>query len=192
MENTIKVEFTVKMDKTIYENSPWKTREEFLYIVILNHMDADLGIHKGFAEKMESPKKENYETFIKCLEGMKDSVNKSIKHEVVNVHENIEEVKVSFSFKYYETPTVTAERTVEGFIFVTPLSEVTTAIEDIERAKKIPGKVPEDKKEQVENAIKMFTHAINFMEEAKSSLIVTKDGVDLGNIFEATKQKPKM
>lgn len=192
MKSTIKTEFTVKMDKSIYENSPWKTKEEFFDIVVINHVDADLNLFKRFAEEEEGEKKENYKIFIKCVQEMKESINKSIQYDILNVNDNIEEVKISFSFKYYETSTMSAARTVEGLIFMTPLSEITSAVEDIERMKQMPGKIPEDKKEQVDNAIKIFNHAANFMEEAKSSLIVTKDGVDIGNIFEPTKQKLKM
>lgn len=191
MANIIKVEFTSKIDKSIYENSPWKTKEEFFKDLIINHVDTDLKFFKRESEKMKGKQKQNYELFIQSLGEMKDSIHNSIQYEVLGLEDNIQELKISFSFKYYETKIITPERMVEGFIFMTPMQDIKIFAEDLEKMKEQPGRVPEEEKEKVDSAIKMFYAAIEFMDNAKSSLIATKDGVEMKEIFNTLNKKLK-
>lgn len=192
MQHNINVEFTSTIDKTIYEKSVWNTKEEFFEKIILPHVDTDLKLFKREVKNMKGKQKAGYETVIQTLSEMKQSMYDTIKYEVLSEENNIENLKVSFHFKYYPTDIMTAQKTVELFIFTTPIQDIKITSESFENLKKIPGRIPEEEKEKVDNAISLFHAVVEFMENAKSNVLVTKDGVELKGIFSDVVKKHKM
>jgi hypothetical protein len=180
MENNIKLEFTVKMDKAIYEESPWNTKEKFFQKMVIGTVGSDVGFFKRDIKKMEGQQKEDYKIFLKTLKEMKGSINKSINYELVNTNENIEEVKINLSFKLYETPVIDVKRLVESFFFIACIQDNREAVRELEILTKNPTKffkfLHRDQ-EKINNTIKMLNHTADFMEEAEKSLVVYKDGV---------------
>lgn len=192
MEHTLKVELTSSIDKTIYEKSPWNTKQKFFQEVIITHVDTDLKLFKRELKNMKGKQKEGYETVIKTLSDMKQSIYDTIDYEVLSEKDNIENLKISFNFKYYLTQIMTPQKTVELFIFTTPMQDINITRESFENLKKIPGRIPEEEKEKVDNAISLFHTAVDFMQNAKSNLLVTQDGVELIGIFSNLSKKAKM
>lgn len=177
MQHTVGVEMLVQMNKAIYEATPWNTREKAFHTAIIEQVDSDLNFFKRNAQSKDGSAREDYENFIKCLAGMKHSITKSLQCELLNVDGNIEEVKVKFEFPYYDTSIISVERTVESFIFITPVQDNYKDAEDFSKA--LESIEDMAKKQNAQNVIKLFEHAAEFMEQAKTSLVIYKDGVAL-------------
>lgn len=191
MEHTIKLEVTSTIDKTIYENSPWKNKKQCFQDLLLSHMDDDLGLFKRESKNLDKEQQEGYEILIKSLSKMKKSINKSIVYEVLNVDNNIETLKISFSFNYIPTPVMTPQKMVENFIFTTPIQEVKITGEIVKMMLEKPGRVPDKDKQKAEKSLELFDALEQFMEKAKSTLVVLDNDVELKNIFTAKKKKLK-
>lgn len=189
MENTVKIEFTSTIDKTIYENSMWSTKEAFFEEVILIHIDNDLKRFKRESERSNQKEKQEYDVLIQTVENMKQSILNSITYEVVDLQENRESIKIGFTFKHYDTHIMSVERVIENFIFNTPIQDLKTTAQSFETMKAIPGRVPESEKQKVDGAIILFESAVDFMEDAKSNLTVTVNGIELKNIFTELNKK---
>jgi hypothetical protein len=166
MQKTVNVEFNVRLDKSIYQSSPWNTKESFFERLVLNHVDSDYNFFVKEHARMESPKKEEFSGLVQTLKEIKSSIKQSIKYQVVNTVDNIEEVKISFSFNYYATPLCDIDETVNTFIFNKTIKSNSYTAKDITR-------FPDSsKKNVIEAGVKMYNHVASFMEEAKSSLVI--------------------
>jgi hypothetical protein len=168
MEKTINIEFTTTMDRSVYEDSPWKTKEGFFKQMVVSHIDKDAKLYANVSAKMESPEKETYSGLVQTLKEIKANINNSIQYELLSVKDNMEEVKISFNFQYYENPIFSKDQLVEKIIF-------NQSIKDSKFfAERLPKMDHGATKEKLDSAVKMYNHVADFMEKAKSSLVVTE------------------
>ena len=171
MEHNIYIEFIVNLDTSIYLSSSWKTREEFFSSLIINHIDDDLKFYSNIYNKMDSAQKEKYYLFIKTVQEIKNSIQKSINYEVIDVLENIEKVKVSFSFLYFKNLIMNLEQTIDYLIFNQTIRSNTFLSTDLLIF------AYGERKEPIESLCKIYAHIALFMQEAKPSLMVIQDGI---------------
>ena len=57
----INVEFIIKLDKEVYLDSPWKTREEFFNQLVFSHVASDYNFIANLAnQQIKGQEKEKY------------------------------------------------------------------------------------------------------------------------------------
>ena len=171
MEHNIHIEFIVNLDTSIYLSSSWKTREEFFDSLVINHIDDDLKFYSNSYDKMDSIKKEKYYLFIKTVQEVKNSIQKSINYEVIDVLDHIEKVKISFNFLYFQNSIMSLEQIIDYLILKQTIKSNTFLSTDLLIF------AYGERKEPIESLCQIYAHIAQFMQEAKSSLIVMQDGI---------------
>jgi len=179
MKKNVKVKFDIKLNKNLYEGFSWKTKEEFFEQLVISHI-AKNWIFYDKAIKEDASKKEQYEGLVQTLKEMKQGIKESIKYETLNTNENIENVRIRFSFNYYENTTYNDINLAKKEIFDNIIRESYFL------AKEMPRMGAGAPKEKVKAAVKMYNHVGDFMSEAKNSLLI--NGI---KVEEENEQKPK-
>lgn len=188
MTQKIDVEFKINLDKNIYENSPWNTPENLFNSLVLKQIANDYGfLSKSIKEQKSIEEQKEYEGFLLTLKDLKESIEKSIKYEVMDSSDNIEQIKVTFNFKYYENTKDSPGEIVLLDIFNKSIRSNYFLAKDLPR---IARDAPKDAKEKVDSTIKLFNHIGEFLTEAKNSLIIYADGVKQEIELEPTLNSP--
>lgn len=157
----IQVELTIKANKEMYTASPWQTKEELFNDLVIDRIDNDLNfIKKGIAEQCDIAEQNKYSGFIKTLETLKKEIQKTIQYEIIADDNEIETVKISFSFPYYETNIVTYKQLVDNRIINDCIKNKRFLAKDFGRFKY----------EELGNVTQLYQHVADFLEEAKSTV----------------------
>lgn len=173
---TVNVEFIVKIDKDIYSNTPWKTKEEFFNQLVFSHIASDYNfIANSVEQQIKSSEKEKYIPYLETLKNIKDSLLKSATYEILYQEGSIEKIKVKCHFDYYENTISSLERTVDVEIFTTSIRKNYFMAKDIVRLVRA---VTSDREKEIEDAVKMYKHIGDFLNEAKSTVLINQKEVN--------------
>jgi hypothetical protein len=173
MVQKVNVSFNIKLDKNVYEDSPWNTPEGFFNQLVIKHLAKDYIFLSNQINKFEPLEKEDYEGFLETLKNFKENISKSIKYELIQNIGNIEEIKISFNFQYHPNPKGKAEDILINEFFHKPIKASYFF------AKEMPRLGQGVHEEKVESAIKMYNHVGDFLTEAKKSLIISVQNREL-------------
>ena len=169
MEQKINVSFNVEIDKDKYKGSAWSTTEEFFSEIVIGHIGKHYhAIAKSISNCDVSEQKLN-EGRLLTLKDLKESVQQSIRYELVQAKENIEELKVTFNFQYYENTIETAESIVTRHIFNNNIHDCYFL------AKEMPRMGHGAPKEKVDLGIRIYTHVGDLLTKAQKTLVISID-----------------
>ncbi len=164
MKNKVNVEFNIKLNKEVYLDSPWNTKENFFNQLVVSHIGKDWVLIERFSKKDNTEKE--YEGLVNTLKEMKENINNSIKYELLEFDGNNEKLKINFSFDYYDNTKYSVNDLVNTEIFDKIIKASYYFVKDLPR---IGQGAP---KEKIDSAIKMYQHVGDFMTEAKNSLVI--------------------
>lgn len=165
----INVEFIIKLDKEVYLDSPWKTREEFFNKLVFSHVASDYHFIANLAnQQIKGQEKEKYIPYLETLKNIKDSLLQSAQYELIKEEGNIEEIKVSCHFDYHDNTINSYEETVKINIFTSNIRSSYFLAKDIVRLASIQNINPEDK--LVQSAIKMYNHVGDLLNESQEKV----------------------
>jgi phage-related protein len=169
MEQKINVSFNVEIDKDKYKGSAWNTTEEFFNEIVISHIGKHYhAIAKSISNRDESEQKLN-EGMLHTLKDLKQSIEQSIKYELVQAKDNIEELKVTFNFQYYENTIDTAEAIVARHIFNNSIHDCYFL------AKEMPRMGQGAPKEKVDLGIRIYTHVGDLLTKAQKTVVISVD-----------------
>lgn len=167
---TVNVEFIVKVDKEIYSNTPWKTREEFFNHLVFEHIASDYHfIANSVEHQMKGEEKDKYIPYLETLKNIKEHLLNSATYEVINQEGSVEKIKVNCHFNYYDNVISDLERTVEVEIFTTSIRKNYFMAKYIVRLVRA---VTSDREKEIEDAVKMYKHIGDFLNEAKTTVLI--------------------
>lgn len=167
----INVEFTINLDKTIYLDSPWKTREEFVNQLVFSHIASDYNfIANSVEQQKKGQEKEKYIPYLETLKNIKESLLTSAQYQLIKEENNIEEIKITCEFDYYENTISSYEDTVKVNIFNSNIRSSYFLAEDVIRLASIKNISADDK--LVKSAVKMYKHVGDFLTKALENVIV--------------------
>lgn len=169
MEQKINVSFNIEVDKDVYKGSYWKTSESFFDELVVNYIAKHYDLIARSIAKEDISEQQLNEGMLRTLKDLKQSAKKSIKYELVQVNNNIEEFKVTFNFQYYENTVATPEDIVARHIFW------NTIHESYFLAKEMPRMGQGAPKEAVDSGIRIYTHVGDLLTKAQKTLVISLD-----------------
>lgn len=170
------VQFQIELDKNIYTGTNTKTRDEFFNQFVLMHVASDYNfISKGFL-RMNEEEKEKYAPYLQTLKEIKQNLLDSVQYELIEEKENIETIKVSCHFNYYENNVCSLTQTVDVEIFNINIKNNYFLEKDIVRVLNLMGKHCED---QIKMASTVYKHVGDFLTQAKKTVFINDEHVDL-------------
>jgi phage-related protein len=109
------------------------------------------------------------EGMLHTLKDLKQSIEQSIKYELVQAKDNIEELKVTFNFQYYENTIDTAEAIVARHIFNNSIHDCYFL------AKEMPRMGQGAPKEKVDLGIRIYNHVGDLLTKAQKTVVISVD-----------------
>lgn len=125
-------------------------------------------------DKMDEEKKQSYIPYVETLKGIKQSIQSSIQYELISQEGDIEEIKVTCSFPYYENTISSLVKTVEVEIFNRHIRSSNFMSTDIVRVAN-PRTIKE--KDHLKFLVNVYKHVVKVLEEAKKTIFI--DGIKL-------------
>lgn len=162
----IELEFIIKLDKEIYEKTDWNTRESFFNQLILKHLVSDYNLIVNLIRNEKESKQKKYETFLATLKSFKEDLPKLISYDLINIENNVEEIKIKCKFNYYENNISTLNKFVSLEMFDRNIDKSYLLSEDIKKF------INPTNKEKVEFIMLMYKHIGDILTNAKPTLLI--------------------
>lgn len=171
MEN-INIEFTVKVDSSIYKETECNTVSSFLNQFVFSHIGSECNFIESMVNSMQYHQRKEYFGYVETLKNMQESILSSIQYEIISQKDNIEEIKVKFNFNYYESPAFSLMDIIEIEIFNNQIKNSYGKSEDMINLMNIKN---QDDKEKSKFIIKLYKHIGDMLKEAKENVLINQN-----------------
>lgn len=172
----VEVQFNIVLDKNIYKNTACNTREEFVNQFLVSNIAHDYHFIANSLEQQKPDEKEKYAPYLETLKNIKSSIQNSIKYELLSTQDNVETVKITCSFDYFDNEISSLEKTVETELFTIHIRKAYFMVKDIPRIFKNQYH-DNDKDKQIAHAVSVYQLVGDMLNNAKSAVQINGNAV---------------
>jgi hypothetical protein len=162
---TIDVSFIIKVNRDAYKETSWTTSESYFQDAVIGHLGKDAKIFTRMMKNQTDVEKKEYEPFIANLNQLKSDILNTISYEKLSNINNIDEIKVQFSFTYIDNVKATIEDMIQVWIFNVSIQDANTLAEMFLNMSRT--QIP---KEQRKMAAGVYQHIADFLTEARQTV----------------------